>query len=134
MRLPGYELKETISRSARSIVRRARRLEDGATVVVKAIPTDYPNADEVAKLEFEFRILRKCAAPWVLRALELARATDAVGLVVEDFGGQGLPSCADGDESLDSFFTIATAVTQALGVVHAQNVIHKDIKPRNLLM
>jgi predicted ATPase/GAF domain-containing protein len=134
MRLPGYELGETISRSARSIVRRARRLEDGAAVVVKAIPTDYPNADELGKLEFEFRILRKCAAPEVLRALELSRAADGLALVLEDFGGESLPSCAGGDDGLDSFFAIASAVTRALGVVHAQNVIHKDIKPRNVSM
>ncbi|HKO48606.1 MAG TPA: AAA family ATPase [Polyangiaceae bacterium] len=134
MRLPGYDLGETISRSARSIVRRARRLEDGAAVVVKAIPNDYPSADEISKLEFEFRVLRKCAAPGVLRALELARSADAIGLVLEDFGGESLPSCADGKECLESFFAIAAAVTQALGVVHAQNVIHKDVKPRNLLM
>jgi predicted ATPase/GAF domain-containing protein len=134
MNLEGYEVGATIARSARTIVRRARRLRDGAPVVIKSLSRDYPAAHELAQLEFEHRILRKLDGAGIPRALDLVRQGNTLAMIVADFGGDNLPSCVGGDDSFDVFFTIATAVTSTLDAVHRQGVIHKDIKPRNILM
>jgi predicted ATPase/HPt (histidine-containing phosphotransfer) domain-containing protein len=133
MHVEGYEVVETISRSGRSLVCRARRIADGTSVVIKSVGNEHPHADDVAKLEFEFRILRKLATPGVLRAHELVRGAGNVALIVEDFGGRP-PSYVGGSETLELFFGVATAITRTLGILHAQNIIHKDIKPRNILI
>jgi len=133
MHVEGYQVVETISRSGRSHVCRARRTADGTSVVIKSVASDQPDPEDLAKLEFEFRILRKLSAPGVLRALELVRGAGNVALIVEDFGGQP-PAYVAGSDALDVFFSVATAITRTLGTIHAQNVIHKDIKPRNILI
>jgi predicted ATPase/GAF domain-containing protein len=134
MGLERYEIKDTISRSTRTLVRRARRVQDGVPVVIKSLLRDYPAAHEIAQLEFEYRILRKLDAPGIPRALDLVRDGNKPAIVLEDFGGQSLPSCAEGAAGLDLFFTIALAVAKTLGAVHGRGVIHKDVKPRNVLM
>jgi len=133
MYVEGYEVVETISRSGRSHVCRARRMADGASVVIKSVASDHPDVDEIAKLELEYRILRKLDAPGVLRALDLVRGVGNVALIVEDFGGRP-PSHVAGAGAVDVFFGVATAIARTLGVIHAQNIIHKDIKPRNILV
>ncbi|HEY4016425.1 MAG TPA: AAA family ATPase [Polyangiaceae bacterium] len=131
MRLERYAVGETIARSTRTIVRRARRVADGASVVIKTPSREYPTVRELSQLEFEHRILNKVAMPGVVRAIELERESGRLALVLEDFGGEPLPS---GPMTLGHFFTTACEVARLLGEVHAKNVIHKDVNPKNVLM
>jgi len=134
MDLEGYEITETIARSARTLVRRARRALDGAAVVVKSLASEYPTALAIAQLEFEYRLLLKLDARGTPRALDLVRRGGHVAMILADFGGENLPVCAADRESLATFFKVASAVTKTLGVIHGHGIVHKDIKPRNILM
>lgn len=131
MRLDRYAIGETIARSGRTLIRRARRLGDGLNVVIKTPAREYPTVRDLGQLEFEYRMLNKLQADGVVRALDLERESGRLAMVLEDFGGEPLPS---GRVTLAEFFSIAREMTRVLGEVHAKNVIHKDINPRNVLM
>lgn len=133
MVLFGYELKEVVAASERSVVRRGVRLADGTRVVVKLLAREYPTERELKQLEFEYRILRKVAGAGVIRALAFSRSGTEAALILEDFGGKSL---VPGTPELDlaSFFSVATQAAQALGRLHQRSVVHKDIKPGNLLV
>lgn len=133
MPIEDYEIKDVLAQSERTLVRRARRRSDGADVVLKSLTREYPSAREVGQFEFEYRILRKLQMPGVIRGLALERDGDRLAIVLEDFGGESLPSCASGKADIDLFFTIAISTVRALKCVHEQNVIHRDIHPRNIL-
>jgi serine/threonine protein kinase len=130
MPLEDYEIKDVLAQSERTLVRRARRRSDGADVVLKSLTREYPSAREVGQFEFEYRILRKLQIPGVIRGLALERDGDRLSIVLEDFGGESLPSCASGKQDIDLFFGIASSIVRALKYVHEQNVIHRDIHPR----
>ncbi|HTV23406.1 MAG TPA: AAA family ATPase, partial [Polyangiaceae bacterium] len=134
MLLEDYELEEVIAKSSRTVVQRARRKSDGLSVVIKSPAQAYPSASAVGQLEFEYRILQRLQSPGVIRAIELARDGHRVAIVLEDFDGQSPPALARGDGQLAGFFAIAIGAAVALGDVHAQGVIHKDVKPKNLLV
>jgi predicted ATPase/GAF domain-containing protein len=134
MFLDGYEIHELIAQSARNSVRRARRLRDGAKVIIKTSTTDYPTARDVRRLEFEHHVLSKLDCPGVIDVLDLERRAGRLALVLEDFGGERLPISPGRGMALERFFPLARGIVRALGDVHAKGVIHKDVNPGNVLM
>jgi predicted ATPase/HPt (histidine-containing phosphotransfer) domain-containing protein len=125
-----YEVGETVARSPRTTVRRARRKSDGCRVVLKSLTREYPSRREIGQLEFEYRILRKLALPGTVRAWDLERDGDRRVMVLEDFGGEALRPGGN----LDRFFAVALPLARTVGQVHERGVIHKDIKPENVLV
>ena len=130
--LERYEIGETVARSPRTTVRRARRKSDGCRVVLKSLTRDYPSRHEIGQLEFEYRILRKLALPGTVQAWDLERDGDRRVMVLEDFGGEALRPGGGGD--LARFFAVALPLARTVGQVHDRGVIHKDIKPGNVLV
>lgn len=98
-----YELEETIAKSVRTVVQRARRKADGLRVVIKSLAQAYPSASAVGQMEFEYRILRRLSSPGVIGAVDLARDEHRVAIVLEDFGGQRLPPHSARDGQLGAF-------------------------------
>jgi eukaryotic-like serine/threonine-protein kinase len=110
------------------------RADEGGDVAIKRL-TDRHHA---ARFEIEARLLSRLRHPRVVRVLdyfqdetgqylvmELIRGDD-LGVVIERQGAPGLPvaqAVAHGREACE-----------ALRYVHEQNVIHRDVKPRNLIL
>ncbi len=134
MLLERYEVGELLAESERNTVRRVRRRRDGARFVIKTSTREYPSVRDTRRLEFEYHLLRKVQGPHVIGAVELERQAGRVAIVLEDFGGERVSPQPSHGMGLEAFFPLAFAVARALGDVHARDVIHKDINPRNILM
>ncbi len=133
--LTGYRFVETLHRSSTSLIYRAFGEAEGRTVIVKSPAAAYPRPTEVATLEHEYEIGKSIQVPGVVRHLGLIAQDKTCGLVIEDFGAASLAShvTAHGPLDLPRFLEIGRAAAAALGVLHDQNVIHKDVCPSNLL-
>lgn len=136
MSLEEFELAETITQSTRTIVRRAVRKSDGTRVIVKTLVNEYPTRHELEQLESEYAVLRKLAdSPHVIGVHSFERDHDRPMLVLEDFGGDPLlQNDTPGVLPFDRFFEVVTAVIKGLHSIHALNVIHRDIKPGNIIV
>jgi predicted ATPase/class 3 adenylate cyclase len=88
----------------------------------------------LAAFELGFKIGRKVACDAVIPHLELLRYGNGLALVSEDFGAHSLDRLDPAENSLEDRLRIGRAVAEALVQVHARNVIHKDIKPHNIVM
>jgi len=133
MLLAGYRVGAEIAHSEHTTVRRAVRERDGKAVVIKTLSREYPSPAELRRVEFEYRVLNKVQGPGVIEALELLKAGNSLALVLEDFGGESL-AAERVPLPLPRFFALAAQVVSALGRVHGLQVIHKDLKPANLLV
>jgi histidine kinase len=133
MRLPGYRLGTQLSRSEHAAVYRAVREQDGRPVIIKILSREYPLPSEVRRLEFEYRMLDKLRGPHVIEVLGLARTGGQLALILEDFGARSLAEQRL-PLPLGDFFRVARQATLALDHVHGLDVIHKDVKPHNLLV
>jgi predicted ATPase/signal transduction histidine kinase len=85
------------------------------------------------RLEHEYALRAELDGSSAARPVALARHNDHLALVLEDPGGVTLDRLLGRPLGVPEFLRIAIPVTNALGRVHARGLIHKDIKPGNVL-
>lgn len=132
--IAGLRVAERLHDGIRSIVYRAER-PDGTTVVLKTLQGPHPTARQVAELRREQRILSSIHSVHVVRPLEAVPHGNGVALVLEDTGAISLAQyLAPGVPPLADALRIARDLAAALESVHAQGVVHKDVKPANVVV
>ncbi|MDX2096826.1 MAG: AAA family ATPase [Leptolyngbyaceae cyanobacterium bins.59] len=133
--LAGYAISEVIHNGARTAVYRATRTGDGQSVILKLPQAEFPTLEENDRLRREYEILKGFDTPHVVTAYCLEQHQNRWVLVLEDSGGISLKHCipAKGMD-LRTFLEIAIQICKALEVAHQKKIIHRDIKPKNILM
>jgi len=137
--LPGYSICEQIRASSRGRVYRGVRSADGHQVVIKAYPmadAQAPNrVNRANRAEREFQALRRIDSDGVARPIELLDAGALRVLVLEQFPGLLLSHYMQTEcVSLDEVLGIAIGLGRSLAAVHDARIIHKDVKPGNVLL
>jgi len=130
----GYGAPKLLRRTERSEVFEATRDTDGLPVILKRYFTDRLD-DPRARAAREYATLKRLDVEDVPRALALDRTTQLPTLVMDRLPGQPLAQLmASGPLSVDAWIDVAVQVADKLARIHAAHVIHKDIKPANLLL
>ncbi|HEX5751818.1 MAG TPA: AAA family ATPase [Archangium sp.] len=132
----GYTLHEQLHSSQRSTLFRATRLRDQCPVILKLTTSDYLDRRRTLELRREYAIARRVEGDGILRVLGLEEFPDRAALVLEDFGGISLRHLLDerGPLEVSTFLDFAVRISAALGHIHQHGVIHKDIKPHNIIV
>src|ERR1700726_4533641 len=86
------------------------------------------------RLEREYALRGELDAAWAARPIALTRYNDRPTLVLEDPGGEPLDRLLSGPLETTIFLRIAIRLTEAIRRVHERGLIHKDIKPGNILL
>jgi predicted ATPase/signal transduction histidine kinase len=86
------------------------------------------------RLEHEYTLRADLDTAWATRPIELSRHRNRLALVLEDPGGTVLDRLLGRPLGITEFLRIAISVAAALRQVHARGLIHKDIKPANVLV
>ncbi|MFC1617508.1 AAA family ATPase [Candidatus Margulisiibacteriota bacterium] len=131
--LKGYEIKEKIYESQRSLIYRAVREKDNLPVIIKVLNKEYPTIEEVARFQKEIQITKKLNVQGVLKPLELIKHQNTFIGVFNDIGGKELEHVFSNGMSLEEFLNFAINVTKILSEIHSKQIIHKDINPRNII-
>src|SRR5271170_1483309 len=110
-----------------------RGLGDGLDPVLLACANEASPAS-LKRLEHEYALRTELDAAWAARPLALSRYGDRLALVLEDPGGEPLDRLLDEPLSIPEFLRIGIALSNALRHMHDRGLIHKDIKPGNILV
>ncbi|MFB2978768.1 AAA family ATPase [Microseira sp. BLCC-F43] len=135
LRIPGYELTEVVREGANNIICRAIWQPDRQPVILKILKEEYPTLEQITRIKHEYKIAENLEAAGIVKIYRLETYQNRLALVCEDFGGQSLKQLQEGEKlSLISFLGIAVQLVQALASLHQQQIIHKDIKPANIII
>jgi serine/threonine protein kinase len=86
------------------------------------------------RLEHEYSLRDELDSDWAARPLTLVRREGRTMLILEDVGGEPLDRLLGQPMELDRFLRFAVGLATALGELHQQGLIHKEIKPTNILV
>ena len=124
---------EALRRDEDSILYRGRREEDSSQVLVLAPAKEEPRRESVRRLEHEYSLREELDPSWAARPIELAFHWNRPVLVLQDPGGAPLSQLMGRAFELRSSLRLAANLAAVIGQVHNRGLIHKDIKPANVL-
>jgi serine/threonine protein kinase len=141
--IPGYSLIEQLYQSSRTEVYRAIQIAQQRSVVIKILRQQYPSFSELIQFRNQYTILR-CIADGnterlpiagIIQPLSLEALGSGYALVMEDFGGISLEQYAKQHSlELTEVLTLAVQIAEILHELHQYRIVHKDIKPANILI
>jgi len=105
-------------------------------VALKLIDRPGPDAEAVRRFRDEVRILASLEHPWIVRFLDGGRSPEGIWFLALEFvEGEDLVSHARRNElDVDARVRLVMAVAEAVGYAHERGVVHRDLKPGNVLV
>lgn len=131
---PGYSVGERLGHSANHSTWRALRLADGRPVVLKVPLAAQPTPLQIARLRHEWEMTAALPEAAVVKVLALERFATGHVLVFDAVGYSTLASQVSSRLPLGDALRMGGALAEAIAAVHACGVIHKDIKPANVIV
>ena len=127
-----YQLVRELGRGGMGVVYLARDAEFGE-VAIKLLPPHGTQSEESRRFQREARDLAGLSHPNVVRLLEAGEGQDRDFIVMEYVGGGCLKDVA-GQTTLRETLEIFEQVCQGLAYIHEQGLVHRDLKPDNILL
>jgi PAS domain S-box-containing protein len=106
---------------------------DWRTILAVVPAAEQPTPDSLNRLIHEYRLKDELDEAWAARPLALVRERGQTILVLNDPGGEPLERLGAPME-VGKFLQLGVALSAALHQLHARGLIHKDIKPNNILV
>ncbi|MFB2917128.1 trifunctional serine/threonine-protein kinase/ATP-binding protein/sensor histidine kinase [Aerosakkonema funiforme] len=139
MNLTGYQINTELYNGSRTIVYRGQRQIDSLPVAIKLLKNPYPSFSELVQFRNQYTIAKNLRSPQIIQTYSLENYQNGYALVMEDFGGVALSNYFKSREKLPAqllqeFLSIALVLCDAIELLYRERVIHKDIKPSNILI
>jgi len=139
--IPGYRIIEEIHRGAQGVVFRAVQLSTHRDVAVKVL-RDGPFAGPFDRMRFEreVRILAQLQHPHIVAIHDSGTAAGRTFLVMDLIAGERFDSYCDriradgARSSRDALLRLFAEICYAVHAAHLRGVIHRDLKPGNILV
>jgi serine/threonine protein kinase len=135
--LDGYDLMEKIGVGGLCEVYRGRQQATGQLVAIKVLSGQLARNEVLLKrFDLEFRAASKLDHPNIVRALDFSRDHPTPFLVLELVEGESLGAMLEREGRLPEkeATRIIVEVCKGLQYAHQHGVIHRDIKPDNILL
>lgn len=132
--LQAYNIRQKLYEGPRSVIYKATRLNDSKLLILKSLKEDQATPRQLASLKHEYAILQKLESPNIIKCLGFELINNRWTIIEEDFGGTSLLDLISKGLSLKDILTISAYLAKGIGDIHTHHIIHKDIKPQNIIV
>ncbi|WP_236254276.1 protein kinase domain-containing protein [Mucisphaera calidilacus] len=135
--LPGYELLGRLGAGAMATVHKARQLSLDRLVAIKVLPRKHTNNPQfVERFYAEGRAAAKLNHPNIVQAIDVGKAGNYHYFVMEYVEGRTVYEdlAEKGHLSEEESLNIAIPIAKALEHAHDAGFIHRDVKPKNIML
>ncbi len=135
-RLGPYEVLSAIGAGGMGEVYKARDTRLDRSVAIKILPPDVSaDPDRCARFQREAKTIAGLNPPHICTLYDVGKHDGATYLVMEHITGETLAQRLEkGPLPLEQALIVATEIADALAAAHRQGVIHRDLKPGNVML
>ena len=132
----GWSISGELGTGATSRVYLATRASDGGRVVVKVMKSGSAAPERAKFFLLEMQILQKMSHPNIVPIRDAGEAQGTLFFAMPFLEGETIRQrlARDGPFSTSDAARIARDIALALGHVHSHGVVHRDVKPDNILL
>ncbi|NEO85288.1 MAG: serine/threonine-protein kinase PknK [Spirulina sp. SIO3F2] len=135
LNLTGYQETKLLYTGTRTLVYQAIRLSNDQSVIIKVLRNVHPHFNELVQFRNQYVITRNLNSPCIVKPLTLERYGNGYALVMPDEGAISLQDYWQQQVGyIHAFLAIAIQLANALHYLNQQCIIHKDLKPANILI
>jgi len=135
--IPGYKILGKLGSGAMAIVYKARQLSLNRQVAIKVLPKRFSeNPEYVERFYKEGQAAGKLNHPNIVQAIDVGEAAGYHYFVMEYVEGKTLADDLVGGQAMDErqALDIIIQVAHALAHAHHHGLIHRDVKPKNIMI
>src|SRR6202035_4470435 len=133
MNLSGYVF-EALRKDEEFILYRGQSKDIGSQVLVLSPAVQRSTPESLKRLEHEYSLRQELDPSWATRPIAIACHWDRTVLVSADPGGVPLDQLLGQPVDVAFSLRLAISLSRAIGHLHQRGIIHKDIKPANVLV
>ncbi|GET36997.1 trifunctional serine/threonine-protein kinase/ATP-binding protein/sensor histidine kinase [Microseira wollei] len=131
----NYQIDSTLHEGIETIIYRVQTPTDQKPKILKILKAEYPTVDAITRLKHEYQIRKDLNHPGIVKVISLETFNNRLGLLLEDFGGESMSKLLPREKlSITTCLNIAIQIAKALEYLHQNQIIHKDIKPSNIII
>ena len=132
-----YKIEKCLGTGGMSVVFKATDLRDGSAVAIKMLRDDVADDKESLSIFMnESKVVSMLSHPNIVSIRAVSFKTEKKYLVMEYIDGISLRTYMDrrGALDFDEFISFSEQILAALEHAHSRGVVHRDIKPQNILV
>jgi serine/threonine protein kinase len=135
--IPGYKILGKVGAGAMAVVYKAKQLSLNRTVAIKVLPKRFSeNPEYVERFYKEGQAAGKLNHPNIVQAIDVGEAGGYHYFVMEYVEGRTIADDLSAGEVFDEqeAIEIIIQVAHALEHAHAHGLVHRDVKPKNIMI
>jgi eukaryotic-like serine/threonine-protein kinase len=134
LEVTGYSVMRKIGAGGMSTVYLARRGEGGDYLVLKVLDGKLLQETEFLKRFIrEYGIISKLNSPYVVKIFDQGYSDEHMYIAMEYFAGGDLKDKIDAGMREEEALSVFAQIAKGLEAIHASGVIHRDLKPQNIM-
>ena len=124
----------TIYESNNSTIYKGKHSGFDNEIIIKVLNQEYPTEEQITRFNNEYEFIKDTEISGVRKVFRKEKTDGKNVLLCEYFEGQTLKKFINTKSNFNTLINIASNISQILGEVHLQNIIHKDINANNILI